>query len=346
MTDWKNEIESQLKKLEDVPVRNPLKAEATRTRFISATKKIGKSDVGFNTKQSWWNAKFLKKETFPMKISILLVIISLLFGSAGVTAVAAQTSLPGELVYPVKLLLEDVQIELTNNAEDSVNFALKFANRRFEEIQQLLEDGLMPPDPVIVRWQNHVLTAAQKALESEDELVLLDEIKEALLMQFQTMNQLKLGATTEPWMNQFKYQMASQIGMIEAGIASPDLLEKELKWMFAFQTQLKSAGVLNQWQYMFQYQSQLSGEAIQYKWQYQNQIQTQSQGLISNGQEDPNQNQIQNQEQNQNQVPVSETEDPANKEQEQNGNSGTNSSGNSTQNGGSNQSGNGGNGGK
>lgn len=345
MTDLNNEIESQLKKLEDVPVRNPLKAEATRSRFISTAKNISNNNVGLNSKQSWWSAIFLKRE-ISMKISIILVILSLLFGGAGVTAVAAQTSLPGELVYPVKLLIEDIQIELTNNAEDSVNFALKFANRRFVEIQQLLEDGLMPPDPVVVRWQNHLLTAAQKALESDDELVLLDEIKEALLQQSQTMNQLKLGAATEPWMNQFKYQIANQIGMIEAGITSPDLLEKELKWMFAFQTQIKAAGLKNQWQYMFQYQNQTTDEEVQYLWQYQNQIQLQSQGLISNGQEDPNQNQMQNQEQNQNQTTGSETEDPANNEQEQNGEGGTNSSGNGTQDGGSNQSGNGGNGGK
>ena len=42
----------------------------------------------------------------------LVLVLAVMFGGAGVTAAAAQSSLPNEALYPVKLLVEEVQLSL------------------------------------------------------------------------------------------------------------------------------------------------------------------------------------------------------------------------------------------
>lgn len=264
-----------------------------------------------------------------MKLATILVIITLLFGGSGLSIAAAQSTLPGEFLYPIKLFSEDTQLNLTASDENQVEFALKFANRRYEEIKQLLEDGLMPPDPVIVRWQNQLLTAMQKSLESEDQITQLNKVKDALQQQAQKMNQLQLSAETEPFMNQFKNQLKSQLGLVEAGINNPDKLGKELQWMFAYQQQQKGTEAANEWQHLFANQNQGEQSNFQYQWQYQYQTQLDGAG------DSEQLNQNQNQENNQNNDPGDENSQNNNNDQEQNGNGGSNGSQNGSQNNGS-----------
>lgn len=78
------------------------------------------------------------KLTFkPMPIVIGAMIVALLAG--GGTAYASQTSLPGDTLYPVKLMTEDVQTAVARSPEKKVEMETKFANRRVEEIKNLQE---------------------------------------------------------------------------------------------------------------------------------------------------------------------------------------------------------------
>ncbi len=71
----------------------------------------------------------------PMPIIVGIIIATLLTG--GGTAYASQSSLPGDALYPVKLMTEDVQMAAAWNAEKKVEVETKLANRRLEEVQKL-----------------------------------------------------------------------------------------------------------------------------------------------------------------------------------------------------------------
>lgn len=74
---------------------------------------------------------FLKPVT---AIAGILIVVLL---AGGGTAYAAQGSLPGDTLYPVKLLTENAQTTLALRPEKKVELEVNFANRRLEELQKL-----------------------------------------------------------------------------------------------------------------------------------------------------------------------------------------------------------------
>ncbi len=72
-------------------------------------------------------------------IAGLFIVMSLMMG----TAVVALQSAPGSTIYPLKKVVENIQLKLTP-ADEKANLQLKFANNRLTELQQVLdqkEDG-------------------------------------------------------------------------------------------------------------------------------------------------------------------------------------------------------------
>ncbi len=65
----------------------------------------------------------------------LLIIISMTLG----TAVAALGSVPGETIYPVKIIVENMQLKLAGSEEQRTNLQIKFANNRVEELETILQ---------------------------------------------------------------------------------------------------------------------------------------------------------------------------------------------------------------
>jgi uncharacterized membrane protein YgcG len=67
-------------------------------------------------------------------IIAIVIIVSLL---AGGTAYASQGSLPGDLLYPVKLTAEDARLLVAGNISDKAKLNLRFARTRLEEMGKL-----------------------------------------------------------------------------------------------------------------------------------------------------------------------------------------------------------------
>ncbi len=67
-------------------------------------------------------------------IVVAVIVISML---AGGTVYAAQGSLPGDLVYPVKTTSEDVRLFFTGDISDKAELNLEFARTRLEEMSKL-----------------------------------------------------------------------------------------------------------------------------------------------------------------------------------------------------------------
>jgi hypothetical protein len=107
-----------------------------------------------------WGVRF---RFAPWSLTILLVLITLLLGSTTVVY-AAQNSLPGDILYDTKLVLENVRLKIEGNDPESI-FMLhaEFAMERIEEIALKTSNG---------NYEN--IDLAIKNLETQ--LLLIDEI--------------------------------------------------------------------------------------------------------------------------------------------------------------------------
>lgn len=81
-----------------------------------------------------------EKEVEMKKIVVVLAIVTTL-SSLGSTVYAAQDSLPGDALYPVKLGIERMAMMLQGNDVPRAERALSFADKRVREMATLTEKG-------------------------------------------------------------------------------------------------------------------------------------------------------------------------------------------------------------
>ena len=100
-----------------------------------------------------------------LAITSVIIVLSLLFGGTGMAVVAAQDSLPGEGLYSLKTLTEDIQLTFTNSQEKRLEKALEFVNNRFIEASIFEKEGKV--------WSDHEMANFTERLEKN--------LKDALL---------------------------------------------------------------------------------------------------------------------------------------------------------------------
>ena len=83
-----------------------------------------------------------QRRRFSM-VRIIVAIVLTLSAIGGGTVYAAQASLPGDALYPVKLGTEQVAMMLPGDNLARAERGLEFANRRVEELEALVEEGRM-----------------------------------------------------------------------------------------------------------------------------------------------------------------------------------------------------------
>lgn len=185
-----------------------------------------------------------------MKLITIATILSLLLGG-GITAVAAQDSLPGDLLYPVKTLVEDIELGLATNPETEFDIALKHALKRFEEINTLVGEGEAVEEAHLFAWQEAFQRALQYGVNTEDPIGKLLMVQQQLNYQEQMMN--KGTQTEEPFQNQFERMIKYQAGLVDASIEDPELLVTELEFMANYAKQYGDEKLENVWMNMYQF---------------------------------------------------------------------------------------------
>jgi hypothetical protein len=80
--------------------------------------------------------------TFPSMLKIasgvlgmVLIVVSLGIG----TAVAALQSVPGQPIYPLKKIVENIQLKLTSDPSAKANLQIQFANNRLDELTSVID---------------------------------------------------------------------------------------------------------------------------------------------------------------------------------------------------------------
>ncbi len=171
----------------------------------------------------------------------LALIFSLLFGGTGITAAAAQSSLPDEPLYPVKLLTEQVRTELTTREQAQLALMLDLANRRAEEASRLMEMGKAPSEALLARWQAHLEQAMRLALQSGDE-----EARQALVRVQETLRQQMEWASSQPSPARLQEMLRQQQHLVEEGIVEPEQLRQRFRQGLPVQTS-EPGGSRNPW---------------------------------------------------------------------------------------------------
>lgn len=136
----------------------------------------------------WLDALRPRKMAFQFALTMLLV-LSLLF-STNRLALAASTTLPGDLLYPVKTTHENLQVLFSFTPEGDLELHIDFARQRLVEIEGIFLEGRYNLIPATVdgyqRQISSALAALKKVIEKKSQRA--EELAEKLywLMAFDT----------------------------------------------------------------------------------------------------------------------------------------------------------------
>ncbi|NIO71067.1 MAG: hypothetical protein GTN71_19050 [Anaerolineae bacterium] len=150
----------------------------------------------------------IRKERIQPKMKLFLVtrlvsaILAVVIGTAAVgggVVWAASDSLPGDFIYPVKLTVENLRMDLARTPEAQVDLALQFAEERVAEIQAMVETGLPVSEQVTTRMEQHFQHALhQAAWAPENEMPgLLAQIAQRAQTQAQVLERVRAMAPEE-----------------------------------------------------------------------------------------------------------------------------------------------------
>jgi len=135
--------------LRPTPPRDPQTVKQNRARYMAQVDVlIGSSEQPSQKKKVYWfqpkektNMNRLKPRFALTALFVMATLLVFLFGSAGLTVYAAQSSLPGDALYPVKTTFEQTRLSLTSDADQEAQLHLSLAQQRLDEIQGLIKEG-------------------------------------------------------------------------------------------------------------------------------------------------------------------------------------------------------------
>ncbi|MEK7324374.1 MAG: DUF5667 domain-containing protein, partial [Chloroflexota bacterium] len=155
-----------LEPLRRVPPRSPDSERRGLQTFLSQASALRPTVSARPVpRHTGWRFK-LKKETSPMNVLLIITLVAALaLGGTGVTAYAAQDSLPTGTLYAVKLATEDMRLNLASDPQAQLNLLLEMAQTRTTEMTALAARGEPSPESVPVRLRTHLDAALQVAAQ-------------------------------------------------------------------------------------------------------------------------------------------------------------------------------------
>jgi hypothetical protein len=156
------------------PPIDPLIAAEEKARFLLQAENLLQgftpgSDTMEKQQDLEMSMPSLRKRPMHLLKGLVAVVVALivLVGSS-LTVYAAQDSLPGESLYPLKAISEDIRLSLTRSPQTRLDMTLDYTNRRVDEITHLLASGKSLPAQAANRFQGELESALQLAAQMED----------------------------------------------------------------------------------------------------------------------------------------------------------------------------------
>jgi hypothetical protein len=110
------------------------------------------------------------------KAVAVIAAVAVVFGLAGGSVRASQESLPGDILYPVKLDIEEIQRAFTTGDASAVALELRFADIRLQELKAV---ATLRPEQIPVAAAGYQASLTQAVLRAEK---ITDKVESALEM--------------------------------------------------------------------------------------------------------------------------------------------------------------------
>jgi hypothetical protein len=231
-----SDLEAAFQALKNVKGRDEKLARHSRSQFLNQAAEIREAvSAPASQRHNGWKEifNFKQKEKYSMltTLTTVLLVLSLVLGGTGGTVYAAQSSLPDDALYPLKLFTENMQEAFTANAGEEMELQLQFANRRMEEIAAMNGEGKVAPDAVVEQLQTRLQNALHLAasLNEEEVAPALLRIQEQLRLQEQTLLQLHADEENTPLLLRTREMLREQIRLVGEGLEEPLQLQQQLR---------------------------------------------------------------------------------------------------------------------
>lgn len=240
------EILRKFETLQIVPPRDARAARQGRVAYLDLARRLSQGKIPAQAVSSapLWRLKkwtdtivnpFQRKERSSMLTALTTValVVALLFGGAGVTTYAAQDSLPTGPLYPLKVLSEDLRLDLASNEAFQFQLALEYANRRVEEISAMQAMGEPLGEPVMTRLQEQLTYALKLAAgmpDGEMQASLL-QLQAQVQAHIRTMTALqnKLGEQADPALARLRKMLQTQYQWAVFGLEDPAMFRHQIQ---------------------------------------------------------------------------------------------------------------------
>jgi len=234
------DIEKKLSVLESVSPRDPESAASGREKFLTEARALTPPILNGDESRNWVGvllAAFGGKKRSPalaVFASIALVFVILLGGTSA-TVYAAQSSMPDQALYGVKLLSEDLRLGLMSSPQAELALTFDLVDRRIEEIMVLAEAGNDVPDSVVNRLEEHLDQALYVVVAIEDDEVepVLVQIQVHLRDRIQDYTQTKECSQDGPkegeW-DRIRDMLQTNLDKVDDGIKDPEAFRHSYRY--------------------------------------------------------------------------------------------------------------------
>lgn len=142
----KQNLISELKKLKSIKASDDFKAFLFERLNFENERFIPVEIEEYYFKQRPFFKKIFFRKTAPlfMPLSAIIIIIVFIGAGAGIT-LASQSALPGEILYPFKIVSEKARVILAVNDNEKARLHFEFSSKRLDEVAELAKDSVSDP---------------------------------------------------------------------------------------------------------------------------------------------------------------------------------------------------------
>ena len=217
-------LKRQLDAFRTVAPRDPQAAAAGKAAFLTHARALapGVPPVRRRTSQSWFVSRPLAWRSASLAAATLLVLGLLLLSGAGM-ALAANASLPGEALYPLKTLGEGLKISFSGS-DPAGQFALQreFVQQRTLEALALTQTGQPLPEYFLDRWEAQMEQMLQSGAQLDESNLQNQLLRIRTEWQAQArLLQMQQTRTDQAALQQVQTMYQQRLEWVETGLTDP-----------------------------------------------------------------------------------------------------------------------------
>jgi len=227
-------IRKRLLIFQDMPGRSLEAEKAGRTRFLRELASL-RRDYTYRQNLRGILKPFVSGRHARLAFSTaaaVCIVLAFLLVSGGTVVFAAQSSQPNQILYPVKLLSEDVRLGLATNSESQFTLNMEFAERRLDEIDRLAQTGQDAGAQVTDRLQNELNSAIDSAasLDNNGAVKAMENLQANLLQHKDHLVKLQSQANPHKMdkYTQVVRMLQQKVSLAEQGIKDPQSIHELL----------------------------------------------------------------------------------------------------------------------